>query len=159
MSELADAIEAYAEARAARASVEGRWVSNGFDERAADAGVAATNDRVQELLRAQKPSERESFGKPGHCHSIDGELWHEPGECKAPECSHTPCCGYVERRASNPVSRAQKPSEPDGVGGDWRKAEGATPRYLYRWAGMLTSSSLNLLTRWDHRLKTEEDDE
>lgn len=28
----------------------------------------------------------------GHCFDIDGGLWHEPGECKAPEHRERQCC-------------------------------------------------------------------
>lgn len=28
----------------------------------------------------------------GHCFDIDGGLWHEPGQCKAPECHGGRCC-------------------------------------------------------------------
>lgn len=34
------------------------------------------------------------FGIPGHCFDIDGDLWHDPGECKDVECRRRPCCGY-----------------------------------------------------------------
>lgn len=34
------------------------------------------------------------FGVPGHCYSIDGDWWHEPGACRW--CTSNPCCGVVE---------------------------------------------------------------
>lgn len=48
----------------------------------------------------------ESWGKAGHCHDIDGYLWHEVGECDAPECRKNPCCGWVAQ---------SEPSEDDRI--------------------------------------------
>lgn len=33
-------------------------------------------------------------GVPGHCYDIDGNLWHDPGDCR--ECGPDPqCCQEV----------------------------------------------------------------
>ena len=53
---------------------------------------------IGELLAtppATTETETEYYGIPGHCFDIDGDRWHEPGECKgaAVNCDGE-CCGY-----------------------------------------------------------------
>ncbi len=68
-------------------------------------------------------SDREYFGIPGHCVSIDGDLWHEPGKCEGSSVNcNGQCCGYVEkptladyeRWAAEDITalRAQLPTHP-----------------------------------------------
>lgn len=45
------------------------------------------------------------FGQPGHCYSIDGDWWHEPGKCPAkPDCRGG-CCGVDEPARSVPTGQ------------------------------------------------------
>jgi hypothetical protein len=46
-----------------------------------------------------QPDPARYHGVPGHCFSIDGDLWHDPGECHSNGKHLTldndrPCCGY-----------------------------------------------------------------
>lgn len=42
-----------------------------------------------------KPEEGRYFGVPGHCISIDGDLWHDPGKCiGTPANCSGDCCGF-----------------------------------------------------------------
>jgi len=61
-------------------------------ERVAALPVAIYRSYLSAVLDGAPAPERRYFGQAGHCHDIDGNLWHGVGECKAPHTS--PCCGY-----------------------------------------------------------------
>jgi len=52
------------------------------------------------------------YGAPGHCFSIDGDLWHDEGSCR--HADGCPCCGYGDPEtapASPPVPTSDDPLE------------------------------------------------
>lgn len=52
------------------------------------------------------------YGAPGHCFSIDGDLWHNEGSCR--HADGRPCCGYGDpepRPAPPPVPVVDDPLE------------------------------------------------
>lgn len=48
------------------------------------------------------------FGQAGHCVSIDGDLWHEPGRCRgaADNCDGK-CCGYETDQPQPPKTETE----------------------------------------------------
>lgn len=61
--------------------------------------VIRWHGHCRELYLPGRPAEgtmRRYFGQAGHCHDIDGFLWHGPGACSgAPVNCDGKCCGYA----------------------------------------------------------------